>query len=74
MDNKRNDAKVRLHFNTAGYLFKSLTESMAVDPEEYKYQQYTYYSYRPEDSDESIIRRCVQIRQELLQVMKGLRK
>ena len=73
MSKNRNDKKLRLHLNTAFYLMEGLKESMAVDPIISKYGSNTYYDYPREHSDESVIRRCVQLRQELLQVMKILR-
>ena len=73
MNSRRTCKNVRMHFNTAIYLMESLKESMAANPEKIEYVTYTSESFKPEDSDESIIRRCVQIRQELLQVMKGLK-
>ena len=70
----RSKKEVRLHFNTALYLMESLKESMTQDPEVYQsVVGYTHHYYNPEHSDESIIRRCIQIRQELLQVIKKLR-
>lgn len=74
MKNKRNEYSVRLHMNTATYLMESLKESMLAEPDKWELLVGDpMYSYPPEHSDESIIRRCVQIRQELLQVIKKLR-
>ena len=73
MTTQRKNSNVRMHFTTAIYLMEGLKESMAADPNKWESGKYTYESFSPENSDESIIRRCVQIRQELLQVMKGIR-
>ena len=60
---------LKLHLDTAELLMKGVKESLNVPLE----KAYGYEIVPPEHSDESIIRRCVQIRQELLQVIKKLR-
>ena len=61
---------LKLHLDTAELLMKGIQESIKVDPT----RSYGAYDIIPQEhSDESIIRRCIQIRQELLQVIKKLR-
>ena len=57
---------LKLHLDTAELLMKGVQESVTVKPDHWNI-------IPPEHSSESIIRRCVQIRQELLQVIKKLR-
>lgn len=54
-----------LHFKTAQLLMEGLQESMKAQPNKWG-------SIPPEHSAESIKRRLVQVRQELLQVAKGV--
>lgn len=64
---------VNIHFQTAKYLIEGIEESMATwDKDRVAKVGYSYANSETEHSRESVIRRCVQIRQELLQVMKGL--
>lgn len=55
-----------LHFKTALLLIQGVQESMKVKPDQWN-------NVPPEHSAESIKRRLVQIRQELLQVEKGVK-
>lgn len=55
-----------LHFKTALLLMQGLQESMKVKPDKWN-------NVPPEHSAESIKRRLVQVRQELLQVAKGVK-
>ena len=57
--------EAKLHFDTAVLLMKGLEQSLNVKPNQWG-------TVPPEHSAESIKRRCVQIRQELLQVEKGV--
>ena len=64
---------IKRHFDTAKLLMEGVEESMSTwtkDNEGWKYR----YINPPENSKESVIRRLVQVRQELLQVMKELQK
>ena len=73
MNTKTLNSKARLHLDTAKLLMQGVTDSAdniwkktrAGEP---------YPDIDPEDSRESIIRRCVQIRQELMVVIKELKK
>lgn len=63
---------VNRHFQTAKLLIEGVEETMATwDTERLDRGWYSFINYATENSKESVIRRCVQIRQELLQVMKG---
>lgn len=53
------------HLYTAQLLLAGIEESAGVEPDEYG-------DVPPEHSKESMIRRCVQVRQEILQVQKAL--
>ena len=64
---------IKRHFETAKLLFDGVEESMATWTKDNEGWHYRYIN-PPEHSKESVIRRCVQIRQELLQVMKELQK
>ena len=64
--------KIDLHLNTAYLLMEGISET-ALEWDK-KDPSYHYYSQPREHSKESMIRRCVQARQELLQVIKELRK
>ena len=57
--------EAKLHFETAELLMKGLRLSLEAKPDQYG-------DIAPEHSAESIKRRCVQIRQEVLQVQKGV--
>lgn len=61
-----------LHLKTAELLIKGVRESIEVTGSFYEGKWYGN-EIPPEHSDESIVRRCIQIRQELLQVQKKLR-
>lgn len=64
---------VEKHFQTAKLLMEGIEESMATwDKDRVAKVGYSYANSETEHSRESVIRGCVQIRQELLQVMKGL--
>lgn len=66
--------KVKKHLQTAKLLMEGIEESMATwDKERVGKGWFSYVNSETEHSRESVIRRCVQIRQELLQVMKGLK-
>lgn len=56
---------VKNHFTTAQLLLAGVEESMGVEPDKWGI-------IPPEHSKASIIRRCVQVRQEILQVQKAL--
>ena len=62
----------KLHLDTADNLLRGVRESLNIHPDKYESQGYTFYTYPPEHSDESICRRLVQIRQECLQLLKKL--
>ena len=62
-------SNLKLHLDTAELLIKGVKESLQVHYD----TSYGYNFVPSEHSDESVIRRCVQIRQELLQVIKKLR-
>ena len=67
------EKKIEKHLQTAKLLMDGIEESMSTwNKERTDKGWYSYVSSKPEHSRESVIRRCVQIRQELLQVMKGL--
>lgn len=69
-----NNKAVKQHLQTAKLLMEGIEESMATwDKERVNKGCYSYINTETEHSRESVIRRCVQIRQELLQVMKGLK-
>lgn len=61
------------HINTADLLIDGIKESLNERGSKFEHQGITYTIVPPEHSRESIIRRCVQARQELLQVIKKLR-
>jgi hypothetical protein len=54
------------HLDTAILLMEGVKESLSAEPDKWR-------CIPPEHSRESIHRRCVQARQELLQVQKALR-
>lgn len=56
---------VKNHFTTAQLLLAGVEESMGVEPDKWGV-------ISPEHSKASMIRRCVQARQEILQVQKAL--
>lgn len=56
---------VKNHFTTAKLLLAGVEESMGVEPDKWGI-------IPPEHSKASMIRRCVQARQEILQVQKAL--
>lgn len=56
---------VKNHFTTAQLLLTGVEESMGVEPDKWGI-------IPPEHSKASMIRRCVQARQEILQVQKAL--
>lgn len=62
-----NDKAIR-HIDTAVLLAEGLSEAK----DEILKEHYVLYSSPPEYSKESIKRRCIQIRQELLMVIKEL--
>ena len=66
------DKKLKRHLDTAKLLFEGIEESMGT----WKKDDGWHYRYitPPENSKESVVRRCVQIRQELLQIIKELEK
>ena len=65
---------IKRHLQTAKLLMEGIEESMATwDKERIDKGWYSYVNSETEHSRESVIRRCVQIRQKLLQVMKGLK-
>lgn len=64
---------IKRHFDTAKLLMEGVEESMSTWTKDNKGWKYRYIN-PPENSKESVIRRLVQIRQELLQVMKELQK
>jgi len=66
--------KVSRHFDTAMKLMVGMTETFAEWEVKKDKSNWPWYNQPPEHSKESVIRRCIQIRQELLQVMKELRK
>ena len=66
--------KVKRHYETAFYLMTGITETFSEWEKEKKDSRWPYCGAAPEHSKESVIRRCIQIRQELLQVMKELQK
>lgn len=66
--------KVSRHFSTAVKLMTGIDETFQEWDEKKEKDRWPWYNQPPEHSKESVIRRCVQIRQELLQVMKELRK
>lgn len=59
------DESVKNHFTTAQLLLTGVEESMGVEPDKWGI-------IPPEHSKASMIRRCVQARQEILQVQKAL--
>lgn len=56
---------VKNHFTTATLLLEGVAESMQVEPDQWGI-------IPPEHSTASMVRRCVQARQEILQVQKAL--
>ena len=66
--------EVERHLQTAKLLMEGVEESMATwDKERVDKGWFCYVNTQTEHSKESVVRRLVQIRQELLQVMKGLK-
>ena len=65
--------KVSRHFETAVKLMTGINETFVEWDEKKEKDRWPWYNQPPEHSKESVIRRCIQIRQELLQVMKELR-
>lgn len=63
---------IERHLQTARLLLDGIDESIGTWTKENEAWQYSYIN-PAENSRESVIRRCVQIRQELLQVIKGLK-
>ena len=65
-------AKVVRHFQTAKLLMEGVEESMATWGDRFDEGWYSYYN-GTENSKESVVRRLIQIRQELLQVIKEMK-
>ena len=65
--------EVKQHLQTAKLLLDGIEESIATWTKTNEGWHYRYIN-PPEHSKESVVRRCIQIRQELLQVMKELQK
>ena len=65
--------KINLHLNIANLLMESIAET-SLEWRKADSTKYPYVGQPPEHSRESVIRRCIQARQELLQVIKELRK
>ena len=63
---------IERHLQTARLLLDGIDESMSTWTKENESWHYSYIN-PAENSRESVIRRCIQIRQELLQVIKGLK-
>ena len=65
--------KIKRHLQTAKLLMEGIEESIATwDTERLDKGWYSYASYQTEHSKESVVRRLIQIRQELLQAEKVL--
>ena len=64
--------KVDTHLKIANLLMGTISETMGKWSSN-KNDIWPYYGMPPEHSKESVIRRCIQVRQELLQVIKELR-
>ena len=64
--------KLVTHFKIANLLMGTISETMDKWSSK-KTDLFPYYGMPPEHSKESVIRRCIQVRQELLQVIKELR-
>lgn len=65
--------KISRHFDTAWKLMVGIGETFTEWNDEKKDERWPWFGQAPEHSKESVIRRCIQIRQELLQVMKELK-
>ena len=65
--------EVKQHLQTAKLLMDGIEESISTWTKENE-GWHSRYINPPEHSMKSVVRRCVQIRQELLQVMKELQK
>ena len=65
--------KINLHLNIANLLLESIAET-SLEWKKSDNKKYPYVGQPPEHSRESVIRRCIQVRQELLHVVKELRK
>lgn len=66
--------EIKRHFQTAKLLMEGIEESMATwSKERVDKGWYCYVSTETEHSKESVVRRLIQTRQELLQVLKELR-
>ena len=67
--------KLARHMQTAKLLMEGIEESMATwDKEKVNKGWCSNINATPEHSRESVIRRCIQTRQELLQVIKELQR
>ena len=66
--------KVNLHLNIANLLMESIAGTALEWSDKKEKTNAPWINQPPEHSKESVIRRCVQVRQELLMVMKELRK
>ena len=65
--------KINLHLNIANLLMESIAETSEVWSKSDD-KRYPYVGQPPEYSKESVIRKCIQIRQEMLLVMKEIQK